>query len=91
MGDPVHLFITATRMLTKTCTWEQIVVLAIHNLGGEAHLKMIYSEARKLREELHLGVAETYRATIRRECQKSKLIVQDVYRSGVWRLASNVR
>lgn len=67
-------------------TWADTVTRALKNLGGVAHFNVLNPEVEKLRAEAGIPLSKTWQCTVRRECQKSKFITQDVKRSGVWHL-----
>ena len=71
-------------------TWESIVIEALDALGGHAHLADLYAEVARLCESKGRPLTRTYQATVRRTCQKSARIVQDLSRSGIWRLTHRV-
>lgn len=85
-GDPT-LSLTLTPMSKTPPTWESIVVRALKALGGRTHLAYLYAKVACICEAEGRWITPTYQAKVRQVCQKSKRIVQDVPRSGVWRLA----
>lgn len=63
-------------------SWPDTVRDALEDLGGQAHLNVIYSQVKEYRTDM----PETWRATVRRTLQQHPLIVQDAAASGTWRL-----
>lgn len=67
-------------------TLASVVELSLKQLGGRAHLSVLYQRVEQVASEVGRPLPPTFRASVRRACRESDRIVQDVPRSGIWHL-----